>query len=95
MKTIAQMAGRIKFTENEIAMSRGLSEAAYGLNLYFAKKEKIKLNKNEKQSMREYMFKLISKTVWECKKEFYANKEIQESEFKELSKLILNELFEK
>ncbi len=41
------------------------------------------------------MFKLISKTVWECKKEFYANKEIQESEFKELSKLILSELFEK
>ncbi len=39
MKIIAQMAGRIKFTENEIAMSRGLSEAAYDLNLYFAKKE--------------------------------------------------------
>lgn len=92
-KTIGQIVGRVKFTENEIAMTRGLADAAYEINLEFAKKESIKLSSNQKKKMKEKFFKLVSKTVWEYKVKLYPNKEISEDEFKEFAMVVLKELF--
>ncbi len=50
-KTIGQIVGRIKFTENEISMTRGLANAVYDINLEFLEKENIKLPKEQKSSL--------------------------------------------
>ena len=92
-KTIGQMAGRVKFTENEIAMTRGLANAVYDINLEFSEKENIKLSKEQKNEMKEKFFKLVSKIVWEYKVKLYPNKEIGEDEFKEFAMVVLKELF--
>lgn len=92
-KTIGQMAGRVKFTENEIAMTRGLADAVYDINLEFSEKENIKLSKEQKNELKEKFFKLVSKIVWEYKVKFYSNKEIPEDKFKDFAMVVLKELF--
>lgn len=92
-KTIGQIVGRIKFTENEISMARGLADAVYDINLEFSEKENIKLSKEQKNEMKEKFFKLVSKIVWEYKVKFYQNKEIPEDKFKDFAMVVLKELF--
>lgn len=93
MKTIAQMANRIKFTENEIRMMQGLAYSTYLINLEMAKKEEKQLTFIERKSMKEKMFKLISKITWEYKKSCYELEEMKEEDFKEYAKNLLEELF--
>ena len=52
-KTIGQIVGRVKFTENEIAMARGLADAVYDINLEFSEKENIKLSKEQKNEIKQ------------------------------------------
>lgn len=93
MKTIAQMANRIKFTENEISMMQGLAYSVYQINLEMAKKENKQLTLIERKGMKEKMFKLISKITWEYKKACYEFEEMKETDFKEYAKNLLEELF--
>lgn len=92
-KTIGQIVRRVKFTENEISMARGLADAVYDINLEFSEKENIKLSKEEKNEMKEKFFKLVSKIVWEYKVKFYSNKEIPQDKFKDFAMVVLKELF--
>ncbi len=85
--------GRVKFTENEIAMTRGLADAIYDINLEFSEKENIKLSKEQKNEMKEKFFKLVSKIVWEYKVKFYQNKEIPEDKIKDFAMVVLKGLF--
>lgn len=93
MNTIGLMAGRIKFTENELAMSKGLMDAICDINIELMKKDGKRLNKSQKKIMEEKIYKIVSKTIWEYKKKFYFNREMTEDEFKEMSEYLFEVLF--
>ena len=93
MKIIAQIANRMKFTENEISVIQKLAYSAYQINLEMAKKENKKLTFIERKRMKENMFKIISKVSWEYKKAFYEFEEMKEEDFREYTKILLEELF--
>lgn len=92
-KTIGQMAGRVKFTENEIAMVQGLALAACKINNDIAKKKGITFSKEDSKKIKELIFRMITKSFWNLKEKTYPNSEFPEDYFKEYAIILLNEIF--
>ena len=81
-KTIAQMAGRMKFTENEIAMTQGFAEALHDIS-----------NEINQNLSNEDCYRLATKVSWTYKETCSPNEEVKEEDFQEYIKVIMSNIF--